>query len=47
MYGSGIQCVSGISDSGHASSQRISIARAPPMIIMKSAMNRNWRPIIL
>ena len=41
------QAIPGTGDSGQASSQRTNIASRPPMIIMKSPSNRNWRPIIL
>jgi len=33
--------------SGHASCQRMSMARSPPITIMKSPRKRNWRAIIL
>ena len=47
MNGSGTQWNPGTAVSGNASSHRISIAIKPPIDIMNSAMNRNWRAIIL
>jgi hypothetical protein len=47
MVGSGTQAMPGTAVSGHASSQRINIARNPPITSMSSPRNRNCRPIIL
>ncbi len=47
MSGSGTQCMPGTAVSGHASSQRTSIASRPPTTSIPSPMPRNCFPIIL